>query len=101
MKTIFFGDSETSTFFEFLGIETRVVENLDQFLDELKRVRKSKSYGLLIVTEDIVAFAREYIDSLRFSKELPLIIDVQSIKGSVKDKINLSDYIREAIGVKI
>ena len=101
MKVIFVGDGETALFFQLEGIETRVVENEIEFIEELKKIKKSKVYGLMVVTEDVVKMAKSSIDSLRFSKELPLVIDIPSIKGKVKEKISLSDYIREAIGVKI
>ncbi|MGC8764536.1 MAG: V-type ATP synthase subunit F [Brevinematia bacterium] len=101
MKTIFFGDSETATFFELQGIETRIVETRDQFFNELKKIKRTKNCGLLIVTEEIATFAREDVDLLRFSRELPLVIDIPSMKGEVKEKINLFDYIRGAIGIKI
>ncbi|MEJ5284229.1 MAG: V-type ATP synthase subunit F [Brevinematales bacterium] len=101
MKTIFFGDSETALFFELQGVETRVVESEAEFQEELKKVKKQKGYGLIIITEEVADFAKSSVDALRFSKDLPLVIDVPSIKGGESAKINLSDYIREAIGVKI
>lgn len=101
MKTIFFGDSETALFFELQGVETRVVESEAEFQEELKKVKKQKGYGLIIITEEVADFAKSSVDALRFSKDLPLVIDVPSIKGGERAKINLSDYIREAIGVKI
>ncbi len=101
MKTIFFGDSETALFFELQGVETRVVESEAEFQEELKKIKKQKGYGLIIITEEVADFAKSSVDALRFSKDLPLVIDVPSIKGGESTKINLSDYIREAIGVKI
>lgn len=101
MKTIFFGDSETALFFELQGIETIIIESESEFHEELKKVKKQKGYGLIIITEELADFAKSRVDALRFSKDLPLVIDVPSIKGGEITKINLSDYIREAIGVKI
>ncbi len=101
MKTIFFGDSETALFFELQGIETRVIENEFEFQEELKKIKKQKTYGLIIITEEVAYFAKSSVDRLRFSKDLPLVVDLPSIKGENKNKVNLYDYIREAIGVKI
>ncbi|MCX7820717.1 MAG: V-type ATP synthase subunit F [Brevinematales bacterium] len=95
------GDSETALFFELQGVETRVIENEAEFQEELKKIKKQKVYGLIVITEEVAEFAKASVDTLRFSKDLPLIVDVPSIKGEHKGKINLSDYIREAIGVKI
>ncbi len=101
MKTIFFGDSETSLFFELQGIETRVVNNEAEFIDEFRKIRRQKTYGLLIVTAEVASFAKSQIDSIRFSKELPIIVEVSSLKGDVHTGKNLSNYIQEAIGIKI
>ncbi len=101
MKVIFVGDSETAQFFELLGIEARILENEESFAEELKRIKKTRDCGILIVTENVVSFTKDLVDSLRFSKETPLIVDVPSIKGKTQGRLSLSDYIREAIGIKI
>lgn len=101
MKIVFLGDAETAAFFGTQGVETIVVESEEEITKAIKSIKKSKEYGLLIVTYDVVNRAREEIDSIRFSKTTPLIVDIPSINKKEKIEIDLAGYITQAIGIKI
>lgn len=101
MKTIILGDKESVLLFGLEGVEGRIVENQNDAIDEIKKIRKTKSYGLLIVTEEVATWAMEQVSLLRFSKELPLVIDIPGARGHVETGKKLSDYIREAVGIRI
>ena len=101
MKTIVLGDSETVLLFALAGVEGRVISSAGEANEEIKRIRKSKAYGLLIVSEKIVEWSRDAIDALRFSKELPIIMDIPDKTGHNKGIKSLSDYVREAVGIRV
>lgn len=101
MKTIILGDKDTVLLFALEGTEGKVIENQNDAIEEIKRIKRSRSYGLLIVTEEIAHWASDVITQLRFSKELPLVIDIPGAGGHVQSGKNLADYIREAVGIRI
>ncbi len=101
MKLIVLGDKETSLLFGLSGMESRIIENQEDAINEIKKIRKSKSFGLIVVTERVAEWARELINQMRFSKELPLVIDIPDSKGHIEGLKNLADYIREAVGIRI
>jgi len=101
MKVVFLGDKETALFFELEGIETKVAETEEDIKEEIKKIRRSREYGLVIVTYEVEKKAKEWIDMMRFSKDLPLVIDIPSIKGEEVRFTDLASYITQAIGIKI
>jgi V/A-type H+/Na+-transporting ATPase subunit F len=101
MKTIILGDRESVLLFALEGTEGKVVENQNEAIEEIKRIKKARSYGLLIVTEEVAGWASESIMQLRFSKELPLVIDIPGSQGHIQSGKNLAEYIREAVGIRI
>lgn len=101
MKTIILGDRESVLLFALEGVEGKIIESQNEAIEEIKRIKRSRSYGLLIVTEEIAHWASEVISQLRFSKDLPLVLDIPGAKVDTEKGKNLADYIREAIGIRI
>ncbi len=101
MRTIVLGDKESVLLFALEGAEGKVIENQDEAIEEIRRIKKSKSYGILIVTEEVSQWASEAIMQLRFSKDLPLVLDIPGARGPVEAMKNLADYIKEAVGIRI
>ena len=101
MKTIILGDRESVLLFALEGAEGKVVSNQSEAIEEIKKIKRARNYGLLIVTEEVAEWASESIMQLRFSKELPLVMDIPGAKGHVEAKKNLADYIREAVGIRV
>jgi len=101
MKTMVLGDKDSVLLFALEGAESKVVESQSEAIEAVKRIKKSRNYGLLVVTEEVANWASEQIMQLRFSKELPLVIDVPGPKGHVQNGKSLADYIREAVGIRI
>lgn len=103
MKVYVLGDRETVLLFAMGGIEGSIVreDEEDRIIDEIKRIRKSKEYGLLIITEKITTIAYELINSIRFSREHLLVVEVPDKNGHIETGKSLADYIREAVGIRI
>ena len=101
MKMVFLGDRETHLLFSLEGMECRIVEKPEEAVEEIKKIKKTKAYGLLIVTQQVALWAIDQVNQLRFSKELPLVIDIPSAQGEIDTGKKLSDYIREAVGIRI
>ncbi|OHD61123.1 MAG: hypothetical protein A2014_06610 [Spirochaetes bacterium GWF1_49_6] len=101
MKTVVIGDKHTVLLFSFAGIEGRIVENENQAVEQVKDIRKSKDYGLLIITERVAQWAYIWINKTRFSKSNLLVVEVPDKQGHIETGKSLSDFIREAVGIRI
>ncbi|OHD54755.1 MAG: hypothetical protein A2Y33_01925 [Spirochaetes bacterium GWF1_51_8] len=101
MKTVVLGDKYTVLLFSFAGLEGRIVENEAQAIEQVKDIRRNKEYGLMIVTERIAQWANTWINKTRFSKSNLLIVEVPDRSGHIETGKSLSDFIREAVGIRI
>jgi V/A-type H+-transporting ATPase subunit F len=101
VKTVVLGDRQASLLFSIAGIETRIVDNPSSAVSEIRNIRKSREYGLIIVSQKIAEWASDLIAEIRFSKSKLLIIEIPDKDGAVLPKENLNDYIRKATGIKI
>ncbi len=101
MKVFVLGDRETVAMFSLAGIGGTVVESPDRAVEELKRVRRAKEYGLTIITEQVSVWAADWIAKVRFSKEHLLVIEVPGSVTPTDMGKNLVEYIREAVGIRI
>ena len=101
MKLAVVGDKDTVLLFAFAGVEGRVVDNANEAIEEIRQLKRTKQYALIIITEQVSIWAEELILSLKFSKELPLILDIPSSMGHLEEVKSLAKYIKETIGIKI
>lgn len=101
MKVFVLGDRETVAIFALGGMSGQVVDTPEKAVEELKRLRRTKEYGLIIVTEQIAVWAADWIAKARFSKEHLLILDIPGAGGPIDMGKSLVDYIREAVGIRI
>lgn len=101
MKVFVVGDRETVSMFQLGGIEGSIVANPETALEELKRIRRAKDYGLVIVTEEVAQWTSDWISKIRFSKEHLIILDIPGSIGPIDKGKDLIEYIREAVGIRI
>lgn len=95
------GDREMVTLFKMSGISGRIIENEQQAEQEIRELVRSREYGLLIVTEKIAAWSADTISRIRFSRSQVLVVEVPDKDGHLETGRTLSDYIREAVGIRI
>lgn len=101
MKAVVIGDRETVTLFAIEGFEGIQVDSESEAMDAVRQVRRARTYGLLIVTEQVSEWAHEPLGVLRFSRELPIVIDIPDARGHRKTRHSLEDFIREAVGIRV
>lgn len=101
MKSIVLGDRHTVVLFSMTGFEGSIIENKAQAVAEVKRVRNSKEYGLLIINEKTAQWASDLIDKIRFSKSRLVVVEIPDKDGHIETGKTLADYIREAVGIRI
>lgn len=93
-------DEDTLSGFRCAGIPGRAVGNSREAAEALSEACK-KNAGVVIVTEEISAMIKPEIDAVRFSEELPMVVEIPGPQGPMPGHRTLSDIIREAIGVKV
>ena len=93
-------DEDTVVGFRYAGVPGRMVETPGEAADVIERLAAERAEMIVIVTERIAGAVRERINAIRFSEELPIIVEVPGPGGPVPDSPSLMKMIREAVGVK-
>ena len=83
------------------GIAGVVIHQRNAVLQELKQVMEDETIGILIVTEKIMALAREEIMDIKLKENRPLVVEIPDRHGPTRGRDYITRYIKDSIGIKI
>ena len=102
MKMYLIADNvDTETGMRLAGVEGVVLHQREEVLVALTEVLHRKEIGVLLVTEKIAGLIPEEIREIKMNHQVPLIVTIPDRHGSSQAKDSITQYIREAIGLKI
>ncbi len=90
---------DTYTGMRLAGVE--VVHDRQELKDILTKVMADKTIGIVLLTEK---FGREYpdlINDIKLNHRLPLIVEIPDRHGTGRKPNFITDYVNEAIGLKL
>ena len=92
---------DTYTGMRLAGVDGVVVHERKELREQLEKVLQDKSIGIVLLTEK---FGREFpdiIDDVKLNRKLPLIIEIPARHGTGRKPNFITDYVNEAIGLKL
>ena len=102
MKMYLISDNkDTLTGMRLAGVEGVVVHERQELKDALDAVFQDKEIGIVLLTEK---FGREFpdlIDDVKLNRRLPLLIEIPDRHGTGRNENFITDYVSEAIGLKL
>lgn len=102
MKMYLISDNiDTLTGMRLAGVEGSVVHEKAELKKELDKVLADKEIGIVLLTEK---FGREFpdiIDDVKLNRKLPLIVEIPDRHGTGRKPNFITDYVNEAIGLKL
>ncbi|WP_036224524.1 V-type ATP synthase subunit F [Mesoaciditoga lauensis] len=102
MKFFLISDNiDTQIGLRLVGIKGIVVHKREEILDAVKKAKKMKDIGVILMTEKIADKVPEIVYELRTSKSLPLLTIIPDRHGTKRPKDFITRYVKEAIGVKL
>jgi vacuolar-type H+-ATPase subunit F/Vma7 len=93
-------DKDSSPGFKLMGLEVREASTKPEALEALSVALATPDTGIIIVTDKLSGFLREKIDEYIYKHENPLILEVPS-RTSLGSGKSISEFVKEAIGIKI
>ena len=84
-----------------VGVEGVVVHERQELKEALEAVFQDKEIGIVLLTEK---FGREFpdlIDDVKLNRRLPLLIEIPDRHGTGRKENFITDYVSEAIGLKL
>ena len=102
MKMYLISDNrDTYTGMRLAGVEGVIVHERQELKQSLERVFQDKEVGIVLLTEK---FGREFpdlINDVELNRRLPLLIEIPDRHGTGRNANFITDYVSEAIGLKL
>jgi V/A-type H+-transporting ATPase subunit F len=102
MKIFLISDNtDTRTGMRLVGVDGVLVHEKDELNTALNNVINDRDIGILLINEKLARQFPDIIDDIKLTRKLPLIVEIPDRHGFGRDTDFISEYIREAIGVKL
>ncbi len=102
MKMFLISDNvDTYTGMRLAGVEGVVVHEEAELREQLDRAVNDREIGIVLLTEK---FGREYPDvvsRIKLERRTPLFVEIPDRHGTGRSKNFITDYVNEAIGLKL
>ncbi|MCI6174473.1 MAG: V-type ATP synthase subunit F [Clostridiales bacterium] len=102
MKMYLISDNiDSLTGMRLAGVDGVVVHERDELKKALEKACADPSIGILLLTEK---FGRDYhdiVNSAKLTHSMPLIIDIPDRHGTGRSPHFITDYISQAIGLRL
>jgi V/A-type H+/Na+-transporting ATPase subunit F len=95
------GDYDTVAGFRLAGISGQVVTSPERAVAVLEKMSANADIGIVIITEKLAEEIREKIETMRQSRERPLIVEIPDSSGPLAGRKSLRDFVEEAVGMRI
>jgi ATP synthase, subunit F len=102
MKMYLISDNvDTLTGMRLAGVEGVVVHEKHELVNALDFVIKSKDIGIVLLTEKFSKDYPELVNKYKMESHIPLFIDIPDRHGTGRSENFITDYVNEAIGLKL
>ena len=94
-------NTDTYTGMRLAGVEGEVVHEKEELKAALDRVLADKEIGIVLLTEK---FGREFpdvVNQLKLDYKVPLFVEIPDRHGTGRKPNFITDYVNEAIGLKL
>lgn len=92
---------DTLTGMRLAGVEGAVVHEAEEIKEQLDKVTLDKDIGILLITEKLSKQLPEYIKDIKLNRIRPIIVEIPDRHGSGRTKDFITQYVKEAIGLKM
>ena len=100
MRTYVIGNEDCVLGFSLVGVEGRIARGDAELRVALEDCRRDKTIGLLLVSADVAAFAREQIDALKVGSLSPLVVEVPG-ERTATGYPSLKEFVQRAVGISL
>ena len=102
MKMFLISDNiDTYTGMRLAGVEGLVVHERQELKDALDKVLADKEIGIVLLTEKFGRDFPDLVNDLKLSYKTPLFVEIPDRHGTGRKPNFITDYVNEAIGLKL
>lgn len=92
---------DTYTGMRLSGVEGVVVHEREELEEALSFVTGQPDIGIVLLTEKLGRDFPELVNDLKLSRRTPLFVEITDRHGSGRSKNFITDYVSQAIGLKL
>lgn len=92
---------DTLTGMRLAGVDGVVVHDREQLRKALDTVLADRQIGVLLITELLSNHFPEIINDVKLNRRLPIVVAIPDRHGTGRNPNFITDYVNEAIGVKM
>lgn len=92
---------DTYTGMRLSGVEGVVVHEREELEEALSFVTGQPDIGIVLLTEKLGRDFPELVNDLKLSRRIPLFVEIPDRHGSGRSKNFITDYVSQAIGLKL
>jgi V/A-type H+-transporting ATPase subunit F len=92
---------DTYTGMRLAGVDGVVIHSKKHLKLQLDKAIADKSIGIILITEKFTKEFPDLVDDVKLKRRLPLIIEIPDRHGTGRKPNFITDYINEAIGLKL
>ena len=102
MKMFLISDNkDTYTGMRLAGVEGVVAHERTEVEQAIKKVLSDDGIGIVLVTEMLEQKYPELFDDIKQNRRLPLLVEIPDRHGTGRKENFITDYVSEAIGLKL
>lgn len=102
MKMYLLSDNiDTQRGMRLAGVEGTVVHTHEDVKKALGEILSDREIGILLVAEKLSAEFPDLFRDIKMTNQIPLIVDIPDRHGSDALSAAISEYVREAVGIKL
>ena len=102
MKMYLISDNvDTLTGMRLAGVEGEVVHGRKETKQAVEKMLEDKHLGILLITEKLSFEIPEIIGDNKLNRKRPLLVEIPDRHGSGRQPNFITNYINEAIGIKL
>ena len=94
-------NTDTRAGMRLAGIDGAIVYNADEFKEKLAHCMSDKNIGIVLITENLAKTYPEMVSDIKLNAHLPLLVEIPDRHGTGRSKDFITNYVREAIGIKL
>ena len=83
------------------GIEGTLVHTPEEVSAALDKAMNMEDVGVVLMTDKAVSACRDKVYSYKLTRKQPLIVEIPDRHASSRISDTISEYLREAVGIKL
>ena len=92
---------DTYTGMRLAGVDGVVIHSKKHLKKQLDKAIADKTIGVILITEKFSREFPEIVDDVKLNRRLPLIVEIPDRHGTGRKPNFITDYVNEAIGLKL